>query len=700
MEATSKATWIWYPGDFEIWLGNIFNNRRTERGAMFPPFWKQDSHWVTVEFSKTFQLEQEESVTIACEGSFNLMLDGKLQCGMPKTITIPAGEHKLNLKVWNQATPPSLFIDGHIVKTDSSWLATYEDKIWIDENGVAHGSGVYVPAASWCFNDIDTPPSCYHLSRAEIRPISCEAINQGRLYDFGRETFGYLKLKGLKGTAHIYYGESREEALDKTHCETLDILTGSNSEVAEASSKAFRYVYIEKEGQTVYDEVTMDYEFAPVCNENSGSFCCSDDELNAIWDVAAYTMDLTTREFFVDGIKRDRWVWSGDAIQSYLMNYYLRFDVECVKRTIRQLRGKDPVTAHINTIMDYTFYWFKSILDYYQYTDDIDFVREIYPRMMTLMDYVLGRTNADGMAEGKADDWIFVDWVDFPMHKRGTLCFEQILFCKSLEVMASCAGILRDNPMANPPQGSITTAQYAHLAHHYQQLAEDLHKKIIQSFWSKDLHAFMHAIEDGQMNPMITKFPNMFAIIFDFVSEEEKRDILNHVMQNKAIEEITTPYMRFYELEALCIMGLQDTVLQEIKSYWGGMLHEGATSFWEKYIPTESGAQHLSMYGRPYGKSLCHAWGASPIYLLGKYFLGVRPTKPGYSEFEVRPNLGRLQWMKGDVPTPFGPIHIEMNAQNIKVRSNGGKGTLIIGSQRISILAGEELLLPVDFHQE
>lgn len=121
----------------------------------------------------------------------------------------------------------------------------------------------------------------------------------------------------------------------------------------------------------------MDYEYAPFDTERSGSFRCSDEELNHIWDVAAYTMDLTTREFFMDGIKRDRWTWSGDAIQSYLMNYYLRFDTECVKRTIRQLRGKDPVTAHVNTIMDYTFYWFKSIYDYYLYTADIAFVREM-----------------------------------------------------------------------------------------------------------------------------------------------------------------------------------------------------------------------------------------------------------------------------------------------------------------------------------
>ena len=75
----NKATWIWYPGDFEVWLGNRFNNRRTERGAMFPPFWKQDSHWVTVEFSNAFSLEKDETITISCEGQFNLMLDGKLQ---------------------------------------------------------------------------------------------------------------------------------------------------------------------------------------------------------------------------------------------------------------------------------------------------------------------------------------------------------------------------------------------------------------------------------------------------------------------------------------------------------------------------------------------------------------------------------------------------------------------------------------------
>ena len=692
--ASNSATWIWYPGDFEIWMGNIFNNRRTERGAMFPPFWKQDSHWQTVEFSKAFTLDQEETINIRTEGNFNLMLDGKLQFGMPETFVIPAGEHKLNLKVWNVASPPALFIDGKTIKTDSTWLATYEDKIWIDENGVAHGSGIYVPAASWDFNSPNQCPSKYKLKTRRQQPVVETMVNDARLFDFGKETFGYLNLIGIKGSGiiYIYYGDSKEEALDFEHCETLDRIEVKKGMLQPESlgSKAFRFVCIKTEGSVRFATVNMDYEYSPYDNKKSGSFKCNDPLLNNIWKVAAYTMDLTTREFFVDGIKRDRWTWSGDAIQSYLMNYYLRFDSDCVRRTIRQLRGKDPVTAHINTIMDYTFYWFKSVYDFYIYTADIDFVREIYPRMQTMMDYVLGRTNEEGMAEGKHDDWIFVDWVDFPMHKRGTLCFEQILLCKSLETMKTCATVLRDNPLAEPPQGSITTDEYNADAEKYGKLEEALRSKLKPTFWNEEQQAFMHAIEDGEMNAQITKFPNMFAIIYDYLSDDDKQKVMQSAMLNPDVPAITTPYMRFYELEALCQMGMQKEVLKEMRDYWGGMLQEGATSFWEKYNPEETGIQHLTMYGRPYGKSLCHAWGASPIYLLGKYYLGVQPTKAGYEEYTICPVLGDLEWMEGKVPTPHGPISIRADRRSISILAPYGKGRLLLNGKEYEIKANEK----------
>ena len=139
--------------------------------------------------------------------------------------------------------------------------------------------------------------------------------------------------------------------------------------------------------------------------------------------------------------------------------------------------------------------------------------------------------------------------------------------------------------------------------------------------------------------------------------------------------------MRFYELEALCAMGEQTYVTQQIKDYWGGMLKLGATSFWEEYNPNKKGAEHLAMYGREFGKSLCHAWGASPIYLLGKYYLGVKPTSAGYATYSVEPNLGGLQWMEGKVPTPNGEIALKVTTTEIKVQSPIGTGTLLLKSK-------------------
>jgi hypothetical protein len=132
-----KATWIWYPGDYEIWLGNNMNNNRTERGAFFPPFWKMDSHYVLVEFSKKLNLFKPEEITIAVEGRYNVKLDGKLLFGAPKTLIIPEGKHSLNIKVHNQATVPAIYVSGKTIFSDQSWKVTYEDKEWIDESGKA-----------------------------------------------------------------------------------------------------------------------------------------------------------------------------------------------------------------------------------------------------------------------------------------------------------------------------------------------------------------------------------------------------------------------------------------------------------------------------------------------------------------------------------------------------------------------------------
>jgi alpha-L-rhamnosidase len=64
-----------------------------------------------------------------------------------------------------------------------------------------------------------------------------------------------------------------------------------------------------------------------------------------------------------------------------------------------------------------------------------------------------------------------------------------------------------------------------------------------------------------------------------------------------------------------------------------------------------------------FGKSLCHAWGASPIYLLGKYYLGIKPTtRLLMQRILIEPQLGGLQWIDGKVPTPDGDVSVYCSA--------------------------------------
>jgi alpha-L-rhamnosidase len=658
------ATWIWYPGDFEIWLGNDMQNRRTERGSFMPPFWKVDSHYPLMDFHKVFNVPEPEEVEIAVQGNYIIKLDGKPYEGKPGKITVPAGQHKLSVKVFNQEFPPSVFVKGKTIISDSSWLLTYEDKEWIDETGkVAEQSGTtWLKAGFWNFNNAGSPPSRFQLPVTPKSPVKTTRNSQSLFVDFGKETFGFLRLHGLrgKGNVNIYYGESPEEALSVTGGETLDRLDidlRTKRDSTMELSKAFRYVNILHEQGIAIDSVSMLYEYAPVVER--GAFRCSDELINRIYDVAKYTFHLNTREFFIDGIKRDRWIWSGDAYQSYLMNYYLYFDNPTVERTLLALRGKDPVTSHINTIMDYTFYWFIGIYDYYQYTGDTKFIRQFYPRMQSLMEYCLSRRNKEGFVEGLAGDWVFIDWAE-GLSKKGEVSFEQLLFARSLEAMAISAAIARDHKGAE----------------RYNQLARELKSKVLKLYWDEEKKALVHSRINDTLSAHVTRYTNMFAIFFGWLTDAQKQGVKNNVLLNNNVPKITTPYMRFYELEALCAIGEQELVLREMRDYWGGMLSLGATSFWEEYNPAKQGVEHLAMYGRPFGKSLCHAWGASPIYLLGKYYLGVKPTAPGYASYLVEPVLGDLKWMEGKVPTPHGAITVYCSRNNIQVKSDGGSGLL------------------------
>ena len=78
------------------------------------------------------------------------------------------------------------------------------------------------------------------------------------------------------------------------------------------------------------------------------------------------------------------------------------------------------------------------------------------------------------------------------------------------------------------------------------------------------------------------------------------------------------------------------------------MVNSGTTITWEawdmKYKPNQDWN---------------HAWGAAPANLLPRFVLGVQPATAGWSRAIIRPCPGGLNFARGRVPTPRGPIEVD-----------------------------------------
>ena len=64
-----------------------------------------------------------------------------------------------------------------------------------------------------------------------------------------------------------------------------------------------------------------------------------------------------------------------------------------------------------------------------------------------------------------------------------------------------------------------------------------------------------------------------------------------------------------------------------------------------------------------------HGWSCTPTRDMIFYTLGVTPAEPGFGRARIAPRLGRLDWAKGRVPTPLGPISLEVSAEAVLVDS-------------------------------
>lgn len=645
-----KSYWIWNYGDYEIFHSNRVNARRQEFGVDYPTFWKYYDVDRNVRFYAEIETETDGNIKLFLNGKGYILVDGQ-RYGSETVIFLKKGKHTLQMSVVNLTGLPAAYIESDVCSTNNEWYTL--------ENGAKKQVGFDIH-----YDCQEKNPESFPFAYEEKYPVSVQKYNDGVLYDFGKELFGFLYVSDVKASEsiHVSYGESLEEAVDVENSILFEDVSGENR--YKLRQRAFRYIYLTgAENANIHAEL----EYLPI--EYKGSFRCDDEDVNKIWDVCAYTLHLNMREVLTEAIKRDRWLWGGDAYQAFKFNNYLFFDKEIVRRSTIALRGKEPFNEHINTITDYSLYWVIGLHEYYVTYGDIEFIKNIYDKAVSLMEFCEAREDDKGFIVKKNNDWIFVDWSD--IDKDGAVCAEQMLYIAANKAMAALTRLVGADPSSYEEK--------------YSRLIETTNK----FFWKEEKGAYIDCYESGKNH--ISRHANVFAILYDVANEEQKAKIIENVLENDKITKITTPYFEGFELDVMGKIGHFDFIENVIKTYWKGMLDLGATTVWEEYNPNLSGAQHYEMYGNKYGKSLCHAWGASPIYLLGKYYLGVTPTSSGYETFEVKPYLGGFKFIDGVVPIKDGSVRVKLSKDKLSVVATKNGGTLIWAGKSYALEANKEL---------
>jgi alpha-L-rhamnosidase len=107
-----------------------------------------------------------------------------------------------------------------------------------------------------------------------------------------------------------------------------------------------------------------------------------------------------------------------------------------------------------------------------------------------------------------------------------------------------------------------------------------------------------------------------WMVLAEVVTGEKAAGVLRRMIDYKDAIRPNGPYLYHHVIHAMLISGLKSEATEILKWYWGGMIDRGATTFWEVFSP---GTDRFSAYGNFLIDSYCHAWSATPAYLIRRY---------------------------------------------------------------------------------
>ncbi len=531
----------------------------------------------------------------------------------------------------------------------SNFLARYSRPAEAILN-VAEGSGG--------FSNTEALTQRYPSAEFSVRippSVPPQASYPSLVLDFGREVSGRLEV--ASDTAEpvnlaIRYGESLQEALVQPFYGENELVVPVGA-VTHGPKGGFRYAQVKfVSGPPVASFKTLGVEEIYYAIGYRGFFDSSDPLLNRIWRTGARTAQLTMQEGVWDGIKRDRLNWMGDLYVSGKVIQSVFMDQFVAPNTMSFLASNSlGPTGQVNNIPGYSAFWVMGLADYYRHTGDVQFVSSQQEPLRNILRNMESSVDGNGMFAFTASDFPFVDWspdlfTDTAEARKAT----QFAFYKAFQDGAWLLDQLQD-----PEQAS--TAR----------------------IWADTLRTAAQTRLLDSDSTYGTRWQTNAMAVFSGITDAAENDAIWQTVLSRPSESAVTPYYNYFVTAAMAQTGHRQQALDWIRAYWGGMLAEGATSFWEAYdLSWPKDNFHAFLQAdrtEGYYVSLCHGWSGGPTAWLMEQVLGIQPVTPGFSEVAIRPDLIDLQWAQGIQPTPNGDISVQYR------RDNGLTGLVSLPSQ-------------------
>lgn len=495
---------------------------------------------------------------------------------------------------------------------------------------------------------------------------STDARHPALLLDFGKEIQGGIQLvTGMPVSQkpvriRVRFGESVSEAM----CE-IDGKNGATNDhavrdfqlslpwlgVAEVGNSGFRFVWIDLPDDSVELQLKEIRAIATYRDiPYKGSFRCSDERLNQIWQTGAYTVHLNLQEYLWDGIKRDRLVWIGDMHPEVMtVNTVFGYN-EAVPKSLDLTRNITPLPNWMNGISSYSIWWLLIQRDWFRYQGDWTYLQSQKDYLVDLLKVLISKVDASGREH--LDGMRFLDWPsnENPEAINAGL---QALMVQAMKYGAELCSLLQE-----PELASTCLETEARLRKAAPQ--------VIKPFL---------ALKKKPTEPGMKQAAALLA----WAGLMEANEADKKYLSQEGGHGFSTFY-GYYMLRSMALAGNYSGALDIIRSYWGAMLDMGATTFWEDFnldwLPNAAPIDELVPAGKKdihgdfgaycykgFRHSLCHGWASGPTSWLTEYVLGVEVLEPGCRVLRIVPHLADLEWVEGTFPTPKGIVKIRHEKQ-------------------------------------